>query len=72
MSHSWTKEHQEALDKINSMKETLKEIEELLKIICFAKEKHEYGERHYGFMGPSYYECQICGHKEYEHDYEDW
>ena len=59
------------MDKINSMKETLKEIEELLKIICFAKEKHEYGERHYGFMGPSYYECKVCGHKEYEHDYED-
>ncbi len=44
LSRTWTKEHQEALNKLNSMKETLKEIQELLEIICFAKEKHEYGE----------------------------
>lgn len=72
LSRGWTNEHQEALNKINSMKETLKEIQELLEIICFAKENHEYGERHSSFMGPGYYECQICGYTEYEHEYEDF
>ena len=72
LSRGWTNEHKEALNKINSMKETLKEIQELLEIICFAKENHEYGERHSSFMGPGYYECQICGHTEYEHEYEDF
>lgn len=72
LSRGWTNEHQEALNKINSMEETLKEIQELLEIICFAKEKHEYGEKHYGFMGCSHYECKICGYKEYIDDGEDW
>ncbi len=72
-SRGWTNEHQEALNKINSMKETLKEIQKLLEIICFAKEKHEYGEENYAFMGPSYYVCKICGHIEYNQDYDyDW
>ena len=72
LSRGWTNEHQEALNKINSMKETLKEIQELLEIICFAKEKHEYGELHQGFMGCSHYECEICGHTELIDDGEDW
>lgn len=71
LSERWTNEHQEALTKINFMKETLKEIQESLELICFAKEKHEYGEKKPHFPGGSYHECKICGHTEYDDDYED-
>lgn len=71
LSRGWTREHQEALNKVNSMKETLKEIQELLEIICFAKEKHKYGEEKPRFPGGSYRVCEICGHTEYIND-EDW
>lgn len=73
LSKGLTNEHQDALNKINAMKESLIEIQELLEIICFAKEKHEYGEREYSLMGCDYYVCEICGHREYlQGDDEIW
>ena len=72
LSERWGSEHQEALNKINAMKETLKEIQELLEIICFAKEEHEYGEKVSGFMSSSYYECKVCGYKKYVYDEDEW